>query len=43
MLIGKFGTGKNVFLELVAAGEAGDTTVECIDENVDGTENQMLQ
>jgi nucleoside phosphorylase len=42
MLIGEFGTGKNIFLELVAKGNPSDEPVECIDENVDGTEDQMM-
>jgi DNA-binding NtrC family response regulator len=43
MLIGEFGTGKNVFLELVAKGDAGDQSIECIDENVDGTQDEMME
>ncbi|MBB4911305.1 toll/interleukin-1 receptor domain-containing protein [Actinophytocola algeriensis] len=43
MLIGEFGTGKNIFLELVAYGSAGDEPIECIDENIDGTEEEMVE
>ena len=39
MLEGEFGTGKNIFLELVAA----DANQECVDENVDGTQDEMLE
>src|SRR2546430_5206860 len=43
MLIGEFGTGKNIFLELVARGNEGDRPVECVDENVNGTQDEMLE
>ena len=43
MLIGDFGTGKNIFLELVAQGDpSGLNAVECVDENVDGSQEEML-
>lgn len=43
LLIGEFGTGKNIFLELVAKGESSDGAIECIDENIDGTQDEMLE
>jgi hypothetical protein len=43
MLLGSMGTGKNVFLELVAS-PPGKPARMCIDENVDGhTEGEMLE
>jgi hypothetical protein len=42
MLIGQFGTGKNIFLELVADAGPGENGVECIDENVNGSQDEML-
>lgn len=43
MLIGNFGTGKNIFLELVAQGDPSRlNTIECVDENVDGSQEEML-
>lgn len=44
MLIGDFGTGKNIFLELVAQGDsATGNSIECVDENVDGSQEEMLE
>ena len=45
LLIGPMGTGKNLFIELVARGEGDEDHQPCIDENVDGhvDEAQMIE
>jgi TIR domain-containing protein len=43
MLVGEFGTGKNVFLELIARGDNPDERMDCVDENVVGSEAEMLE
>jgi hypothetical protein len=36
LLVGPMGTGKNLFIELVARGDTGGPSQPCLDENVDG-------
>jgi hypothetical protein len=43
MLIGELGTGKNVFLELTARSRDGVAPMDCVDENVLGSEAEMLE